>query len=359
MSAVDVPPSKMTAPSANYTPYDFRVGYDHRVDVTHINDPKSFYVRAADIEDLLKFIEIPGHEVSANEIKLGQRVIYKSKILKKFVRGVIHKIKTKTGKVKCNMFAVDYGCCDNSVSVKLIHHPDNKSEPQNQCPGLATHCRLHLCEPKGETFSDEVIDTMKHLVGSYTATINVQSKSNDQLVVELITVDCPRDVATMLGLIGLTTLTKGPYTVNRLTYSTADLKLTQTLKYKHKELKVGDILHVRVQSGTSVSGFYVADINDFKMLRRAEPSFSQYCKSRYMKDEDFVPGRPCAVKLDNLDQYQRAIIKEVLPNSMAVLKLVDWVYAKVWEQRVEEQYKNQLFRKVYWDHCQAITYKHI
>ncbi|KAJ8727583.1 hypothetical protein PYW07_001702 [Mythimna separata] len=342
MSELAAPSSEMTVPGMNNIIYDFMVGYDYKVDVTHINDPKSFFVRAADVDDLLKFIERPGLKVSASEIKLGQRVIYKSNILNRFVRGVIHQIKIKKEKVRCNMFAVDYGCRENSVSIKLIYQPHSKTEPHSQCPGMATHCRLHLCEPKGETFSNEVIDTMKHLVGSHTATINVQSKSNDQLVVELITVDCPRDVATMLGLIGLTTLTKGPYTVNRLTHSTQALKLTQTLKFKHKELKVGDVLHVRVQSGSSASGFYVADINDFKTLRRAEASFSQYCKGRHMKDEDFVPGRPCAVKLDNLGQYERAIIKEVHPNSKAVLKLVDWVYVTLLDKRMEEQYKNQL-----------------
>lgn len=289
--------------------------------MTHINDPKSFFVRAAYIEELLECIERPGPGVSANEIHLGQKVVYESQTQKKFVRGDIRFMDSEG---RCDIYAMDYGCFDKSVSVKDIHHLDSRAEPQNRCPGLATHCQLHLCEPKGETFSDEVIRTMKDLVGSHTASINVTSKRSDQLVVELITVDCPRDVASMLGLVGLTTLTKGQFTVNRLTRSTAALKLTTALKYKHKQLKVGDVINARVQSGTSVTGFYVADVNDFKMLRREEPSFSLYCKNRRLKDEDFVPGKPCAVKLDNLDQYERAIIKEVRPYSTALLELVDW-----------------------------------
>uniref|UniRef100_A0A2A4JY36 Tudor domain-containing protein n=1 Tax=Heliothis virescens TaxID=7102 RepID=A0A2A4JY36_HELVI len=311
----------------NLNPYDFTVGTYHSVDVTHINNPQSFYVRTIEARDIIDRIEKPDPEpISADRINLGQRVVYKSNVLDKYVRGNICSIKIDE-EITCDVFAIDYGCFDKSVLQKDIHDPDKNSEPENQSPGLAIHCRLNLCEPKDEEFPQEVIDAMKFFVGEHTATIIVKATTSDQLTVELRTVDSPRDIATMLGLLHYTTFFKVLPSVSRFS-NTADESgpsyLTHIMKYKHRTLNVGDVLHVRVQSGTSLSGFYVAEMQEFKQMVSDASNFAHYCKGRTMSDEDIVPGRPCAVRVQDPDKYERAIIKTVEPDRKAIVQLVDW-----------------------------------
>lgn len=313
-------------------PYDFTVGTNHSVDVTHINHPHSFYVRTVEVRDIMDKIEKPDpQQISADRINLGQRVVYKSNVLDKYVRGNICSIQINE-EITCDVFAIDYGFFDKSVLLKNIHDPDKNSEPENQIPGLAIHCQLNLCDPKTEEFPKEVIDAMKFFVGQprdgkHSATIIVNATTNEKLTVELMTVDSPRDIATMLVLLDYTTLLKVLPSVSRFT-NTADVAgpahLSHIIKYKHRTLNVGDVLHVRVQSGTSLSGFYVAEMQEFKQMISDASNFAQHCKGRTMSDEDIVPGRPCAVRVQDPDTYERAIIKQVKESDRkALVQLVD------------------------------------
>ncbi|CAB3254141.1 unnamed protein product [Arctia plantaginis] len=271
----------------------FNPGTIHRVEVTHINNPKSFYVQLASLSEDIMLLEGRGNPINVEDIKIAKHVIYKSKTLNKYVRGVIECVLFKETSASCTVYALDYGCRDKRVSSKRIFLP----EMDIDCPPMALHCQLHLCEPKELEFEEDVIDAMKFFIGKHTAKMTIIYRAVDKLTVELKTLECPDDVATTLGLLNFTTLTSYDNEVNRFQAATSKSKF---VTYKAKNVKVGDKLCVRVQSGDTAGNLQ----NVFAAQ---------------------IDGRGCGVRVGEPPKFERAyVIKVTKPGAKALVKLIDW-----------------------------------
>lgn len=293
---------------------NFCIGAIHFVKVTHINDPKSFYICLSSVYEDVKLLEVQGNQICSSAIQLGKQVIYKSRILKKYVRGVIQVIDRGSYYV----FAMDYGCMDKYVPLNDIY----SLATDIQCPALAFHCQLDLCEPKGDKFDDNAIEAMKFFVGKHTGKITIMSKSMRKFSVKLNTVECSDDVSTMLALLHCTTLTSCTNTVNRFT---AGPLSPQTLKYKYRDFKIGDQVRVIVQSGDTIDSFYVIEASEFKKYITSKPDFTKYCKEQKIVDivSAVEQKRSCGVRLAT-GEYERAIILNVTDQyTKAIVKLID------------------------------------
>ncbi|CAB3226128.1 unnamed protein product [Arctia plantaginis] len=298
----------------------FNPGTIHRVEVTHINNPKSFYVQLASLSEDIMLLEGRGNPINVEDIKIAKHVIYKSKTLNKYVRGVIECVLFKETSASCTVYALDYGCRDKRVSSKRIFLP----EMDIDCPPMALHCQLHLCEPKELEFEEDVIDAMKFFIGKHTAKMTIIYRAVDKLTVELKTLECPDDVATTLGLLNFTTLTSYDNEVNRFQAATSKSKF---VTYKAKNVKVGDKLCVRVQSGDTARGFYVADIRDYDRYIKDQPYFNKYCSLQNLQNvfAAQIDGRGCGVRVGEPPKFERAyVIKVTKPGAKALVKLIDW-----------------------------------
>ncbi|KAH9640631.1 hypothetical protein HF086_000575 [Spodoptera exigua] len=297
-------------------PIQFHVGHEYRVIITHFTNPKNIYVRSETYEDI-RAIEAPGRDAIHIPIN-NQRIIYKSKTLGKLVRGRICHI-SNDAKAKCDIFAIDYGCLDTGVKIKDIY-PLNLKIPDSNCPELAVHCQLHICEPKEDDFDLDIQEKMKIFFGDGPAMMHVVNKTKDSLVVEILPLGSAYDMSQLLVMYDLTVFSK-PKKVNK-NYSSTKSKVTLVLNYEPKKLSVGDILVGKVVSGESLANFYFSEINDSSQSVE-KMNLAAYCKDKSMAHLNMVIGEPCAVEMDG-NCYERAIIRSVnTKESTATLFLVD------------------------------------
>ncbi|CAG5033304.1 unnamed protein product [Parnassius apollo] len=261
-------------------------------------------------------IQARGNKLEISNLQLQMLIIYKSKILKCYCRGQILHINKSDDNAKCDIFAIDYGCVEKSISVRRIYHPQHKLN----IPPLASHCQLADCKSKEEVWSSEVVDAMKYFVGEERAKIVVRGRTPDKLIVELIN-SCPDDIATMLALTGYTTLGYSQNIISRIPTLSKEKHY-----YTYKELKEGDTLHVRIQSGKDLHSFYVAQIDDYKKYIKERENLTWYSKEKHsLQPEDMKENKPISVFVSQLGRYERAIIKQItVPEDKALVQLVDW-----------------------------------
>lgn len=292
----------------------------HRVDVTHINNPKSFYVQLVSVSEDVPLLEGRGNPITTQDIRIGTHVVYKSKTLNKYARGIIEFILFKETSTYCTIFAQDYGCRDKRVSSKRMYLPDLEIE----CPPMALHCKLHLCEPKGADFEEDVIDAMKFFIGKHTAKMTIVYLDMEKYTVELKTLECPDDVATTLSLLNFTSYSSSNEDVTR---RHGGPSASDFVAFKAKIVKVGDKLCARVQSGDTVRGFYIADVRDYNHYVKDEPYFTKYCNIQTLQNvfAAQIDGRACGVRVGQAPKYERAyVIKVTKPGAKALVKLIDW-----------------------------------
>ncbi|XP_022829111.1 uncharacterized protein LOC111358278 [Spodoptera litura] len=297
-------------------PTEFHIGHEYRVVITHFTNPKNIYVRSATYKNI-RAIETPRIDAVHTPVN-NQRIIYKSKTLGKLVRGRICRISEEANPT-CDIFAIDYGCMDTGVKIKNIH-PLNLKIPHSNCPGLAVHCQLHVCEPKGDDFEPDIKEKMNLFFGDGPAMMHVVNKTKDALVVEIMPLGSVYDLSHLLVLYDLTVFSK-PRKVNK-TYSSTKSKMTLILNYKPKKLRVGDILLGKVVGGDSLNNFYFSEISDSDQSKE-NIDVSAYCKDKSTDHLNMVIGEPCAVEIDG-NCFERAVIKAVNNKEhTATLFLVD------------------------------------
>ncbi|CAH1647754.1 unnamed protein product [Spodoptera littoralis] len=297
-------------------PIQFHVGHEYKVIITHFTNPKNIYFRS-DVHEDIRAIETPGKDVVHTPVN-NQNIIYKSKILDKLVRGRICHISDEANPT-CDIFAIDYGCMDTGVEIKNIH-PLNLNVPDSNCPGLAVHCQLHICEPTEDDFGPGIQEKMKIFLGDGPPMIHVVNKTQDTLVVEIMPFCGAYDLSQMLVLYGLAVFSKPKKVKN--TFSSTKSKVTLVLNYEPKKLRVGDILLGKVIGGDSINNFYFCEINDNGQSKEII-DLSAYCKDKSTDNLNMIIGEPCAVEIDG-NCYERAIIRAVNSKECsATLFLVD------------------------------------
>ncbi|XP_068617928.1 uncharacterized protein [Battus philenor] len=295
---------------------DFDIGSSTWVDITHINNPHSFYVRPTTYRKYLPVLHASGQRIAAAEVRLQMNIVYKSKTLKCYCRGQIVYVNEDNDSLTCDIFAVDHGFLEKNILLRRIYHPFYKVN----LPPLAFHCQLADCKSLSDVWSSDSVDAMKFFIGEERAKLVIRGKSYDKLVVELRN-SCPDDIATMLALTEYTILGYDNNVINR----EPSLELDKQY-YTFKELQIGDTLHVRLQSGKNLNSFYVALIDDYNDYIKEVENLSIYSKKQCsLRLEDMTVNKPISVYAPDLERYERGIIKTVsVSDEKAKVKLVDW-----------------------------------
>ncbi|XP_063829424.1 uncharacterized protein LOC135078798 [Ostrinia nubilalis] len=295
----------------------YEIGSAHWVDVTHINNPHSFYVRPTFCRRYLPKINDFIENTLPDEMIVGSIVIYKSKVLQCYVRGRIMFVKTENDVTTCDFYALDFGCFEKQIPWNKTRQPCIDTI---DVPPLALHCQLADCKPFDETWSMRAIESMKFFVGKERARMLIRGKTPDALIVELVN-SCPEDIATMLALSGDTTLGYSDNMISRFSQTEPEKHY-----YTYKEYDCGSTLTVRVQAGDSLEGFYVAEVKDYTVYFNDRENFTYFCKiQKDLEPDDVKEDMAVAVLTMANGKYERGHIKEVNKQEEKVtVLLVDW-----------------------------------
>ncbi|KAJ0174203.1 hypothetical protein K1T71_010349 [Dendrolimus kikuchii] len=320
---------------------DFQIRQCYWVNVTHINNPHDFYVRTLGVTKYLKDLEKKGDPVTLQDLTVTPIVIYKSKILKKYVRGKINGV-TKdevNSSPMFNFFAIDYGCVDNKVSINMIWLPLCKSNIEP----LAIPCKLHLCMPNGKEWLEQDIEGMKILVGNESAQIRICGIDAQVYIVELYS-GGPDDVSTLMMYTGCSNFGYINQTVNKI-----DSIKPAKQYFKTKQLRVGEELHVRVLNGRSLKSFYVAQINDYSQYIQSLNDFKDYCKRQNSPEFDEICiGHSYGVYLIGENSYERGVVKKIDKNKQKLdMLLID----KGNEVTIPYEHLKILKKQIYYELC--------
>lgn len=298
------------------TENNFEVGSSNWVDVTHINNPHSFYVRPTAYRSYLPFLQAYGDKINQSDLKIQATVVFKSENKKNVFRGQILFIEGAGDEVKCDILAKDYGFIEKSVPLVNVMYPEHNVD----IPMSVLHCQLADCKPDAEIWTEKTIEAMKFYVKDERAKMNVRGKIEDKLLVELIN-SCPDDIATLLALTGYSTLGYGENFISRQT-----VPQPEKYFYTQKQLNIGDVLHVRVQSGTSLDDFYVAEIKDYKRYLNERDNVTYFSKKQpSLNIDDLKQNTLVSIYYDITNNYERGLIKKVtVPDTKAMVQLVDW-----------------------------------
>lgn len=296
---------------------NFDVGSSSWVDVTHINNPHSFYVRPTAYRSFLPLLQSHDEQIDRADVMIQATVIFKSATKDgNYVRGKILFMEESEDQIKCDILATDYGFIEKSVTLLNIWKPKYDVD----IPITVLHCQLADCKPLDDVWTEKTTEAMAYYVKDERAKMEVRGKIADKLLVQLVN-SCPDDIATLLALTGHSTLGYGENVISRQTVPTAEKCF-----YTYKVLNVDDVLHVRVQSGTSVDNFYVAEINDYKRYLNERNNVTYFSKKqRSLNTDDLKIDTLVNVYHHTNGYYERGLIKKVtVPNSKAVVQLMDW-----------------------------------
>lgn len=295
---------------------DLKITECYWVVVTHINSPHDFYVRIFGLTKFLRDLEKKGDPVTLQDLTVNQIVIYKSKTLKKYVRGKINSItKAEDSSPRFNFFAVDYGCVDSNISINRIWLPLCKTNVEP----LAIMCKLHLCMPNGSNWSEKDTEAMKMFVGNGTAKVRITGRDGKVYIVELYS-GGPDDVSTLLMYTGSSNFGFICQSINKI-----DRPKPLKQYFSGKQLNVDEKYHVRVLNGKSLKNFYVALIDDFKQYKQNLNDFKDYCRrQRSPKFDDICIGYTYGVYMIADNCYERGVIKKInVKNEKLDVFLVD------------------------------------
>ncbi|XP_039763111.1 uncharacterized protein LOC120635966 [Pararge aegeria] len=309
----------------------FHVNTEHLVNITHINNPHDFYVRNVKYMHVVLKIENLKRLPPACSVKMDEIVLFDmdtDSSTTRYARGQVRNIEEIVHSVICTLSAIDYGFFVK-VPLECIYKCDNLVLV---LPPLAYKCRLAHCDKKGDSWG-LAIDAFK----SYVSTIEhtkmlIQGQIADKLIVKLGKTE-KEDLATILSYTSFTRLAGVPDKINGLQPTAAALPINLS-GYTLKDRKTNVKLQVTVLSGSSLQDFYVAEINDYKQYIESREKFAKYAIQEPKCEEGTLKkGDNICIK-DFLNMYERAIIKEVLDPTKALVFMVDK------GQEVPVHYKN-------------------
>lgn len=296
---------------------NFEVGSKTWVGVTHINNPQSFFVRIRILDQHMGVVEQRGTSISPLDIYPQVKVLYKSRIEDKYVRGKVFFIDTAEQDMKCDIFAIDYGFFEKEIPLQDICTIGNARD--HEIPPLAVHCQLANCFPFRGKWCKDATPSLKHYVGKERALLTVTEKRSDVCVVELQN-SCPDDLAKMMAYAGCSNFGYNENAVSRFGAPQVEKHV-----FIHKDLKLGDTLHVRVQSGNDTSGFFVADKKDYKVYLNERVNFSYFSdRLEALSANNLQVGKHVAAFMHSTCKYERGIIREVVGEDKVRVQLVDW-----------------------------------
>nr|XP_026500685.1 uncharacterized protein LOC113404126 [Vanessa tameamea] len=303
----------------NFDITKFDIKTDHWVHVVHIINPHNFYVRPTKYNAFIQKLELIKPTIKPSSVSEHDFVIYNMDQKgqeAKYARGKIFNGSNENCD-KFNIFALDYGYFHRSVPKE---HLWQCNQNLSKIPPLALFCQLANCAALGgNDWSEESIDAFKYYVKNERARMIIIDKTFDKLVVELINSN-PSDIATLMALTGYSTLGYVHNAISRM-----PTIVPEKLYFKFKNININEMLHVRVQSGRSLNAFYVAEVNDYQNYITEYDTITYYTKKEpKLIKEKFKLNTPMCIKND-LGKYERAIIKDIIvPETKAIVKLVDW-----------------------------------
>ncbi|CAH2103334.1 unnamed protein product [Euphydryas editha] len=298
----------------------FDVQTVHWVNVTHIIDPHDFYVRPTRYYLFIKKLETSQPLIKPSSLNEYDVVIYnidRSSNNIRYGRGRICNKHIIGNTFKYDILAIDYGYFHTMVPEECIWECN---EDLLRIPPLALHCQLANCTVSGGNIWNKTsIDAFKSYVGNEKAKMIILDKIFDKLIIELRNSN-PDDIATLMALTGYSTM---GYVHNAITRISTIVQ--KKMFFTYKSININDSLHVRVQSGTSLEAFYVADINDYHIFLKERENITYYAKQESkLPEEQFKVNTLVCVKND-LNKYDRGIITKIITSdSRAIVKLVDW-----------------------------------
>ncbi|XP_046977126.1 uncharacterized protein LOC124543113 [Vanessa cardui] len=298
----------------------FDIKTDHWVQVIHIINPHNFYVRPTKYREFIQKLELIKPTIKPSSVSEHDFVIYNMDQTgqeAKYARGKICYPSNKNCNDKFNIFALDYGYFHRAIPKENLWECHQNL---SKIPPLALFCQLANCAAlSGNDWSEDSIDAFKYYVNNERARMIILDKTFDKLVVELINSN-PGDIATLMALTGYSTLGYVHNVISRM-----PTVVPQKIYFKFKNINIDEILHVRVQSGKSLNAFYVAEVNDYQNYIKEYDTITYYTKKEpKLIEEKFKLNAPVCIKND-LGKYERAIIKDIIvPETKAIVKLVDW-----------------------------------
>lgn len=290
----------------------FDVGSSFEARPTHLLNPHNFYVLPLAHQNLAYEIQRPGGMYQKEDLKVNKIVIYFCQGLNGYVRGTIQHI-AEDG--KCTIFALDNGFVEKNVGVERIFHPVHDAALYT--PGLARQCELDMCMPINDEFAQDALEAFRHYVGNEKLHLIVRGMNGEKMRV-IVYNSNPEDVATLLSMTQHTAIVAPNARLNE--------SWQLTLDWKHHELEEDQTLHVRVQYGSSLSGFFVCTQGDYRDYLKNRVAFSSYCRSEpQIPYKYFVRGKPVGVMEHDGEPFERAIIVDVINvGYRAKVKLIDW-----------------------------------
>lgn len=300
----------------------FEVDSSMWVTVTHVNNPHSFYVRIRVLEELMNAVQQPGTYIQSKDLYPQILVLYESRISGIYVRGKIICINNLEQEVTCNIFAIDNGYYEQNIPVHKIRNSFDNSL-LNEIPPLANQCALTHCFPKqGKEWSDDATSSLIFFLGEERTWLTVTGKRLGAFVVELVG-SCSVKMSMLMAYAECSIL--GNF-CNANSHSVSVLGLPEPEKryFTFKDVKQGDTIQVRVQSGKDLNGFYVAEKNDHEFYLNQRSNITSFSsRSDRLTIDDIHVNDAVAVMLPT-NYYERAIIREVLETEKVRVQLVDW-----------------------------------
>ncbi|XP_046977330.1 uncharacterized protein LOC124543234 [Vanessa cardui] len=302
-------------------PNSFDTDFIHLVELTHILNPFDFYVRPVKYKSIIQDWESMETKIKPARFNIQDLVIFNLGYLRggrKYIRGRITRISKVNNFLTCDVFAIDYGFKEKSIPMEYVWEC---SQELANIPPLAYNCRLANCypmEPRG--FTSETNEAIKDFIGGEPVKMKFLGKKPNKILVDLINSN-KESIAILLAIDGYSTIGLSSDEMAR-----NPIIRGKRIYFHFKELKIGETLHVRVQSGNSLNGFYVARVSDYNKHLQEIDIISFYARRESsLLPLHLVTGRLVCVKIDKENKYERAFIKKVTkPNESAIVQLVDW-----------------------------------
>ncbi|XP_045458218.1 uncharacterized protein LOC123668528 [Melitaea cinxia] len=299
----------------------FEVESMHWVEVTHIIDPFTFYIRLNKYKSFIQILESMEPTTKCTCLNLHDLVIFNmghSCGARKYIRGRISSILTGDDFMECEIFAIDYGFSEKLIPIEYIWEC---SQDLAKTPPLAYDCQLANCYPiRSEFFSLDTVNAFRYYASIEPIKMKVLGKKPHKLLVDLI-ISIPESIATLLAIGGYSML---GYYYDPIAWS--PIVGQKRMFFNFKKLTVDEIIHVKYLSGDSTREFHVAEVSDFKKHLNEVDFISFYARREFsLSPVHLIEGTLVCVKIDDKNIYERAFIKKVTkPKESAIVQLVDW-----------------------------------
>lgn len=236
------------------------------VDVTHIRNPSSFYVRPCIYSEFLPALQVDTGK-KATELSKQSVVLFKS-TLHSWVRGYILK-KNKRAESYV-IFAMDYGFTEKSVQTSDIH--EICCSYVLRVPPLAVWCSLTQCQPKEKYWSDSAINMFKEHVDMLPCHVILHETSCSRAqYVEFI---LPTQIGKILVMFGVSTAVVGSNL-----FVAIKKPFTKQLYYRHPKLTSYHSYHVILTHKVNDRIFFVTLVNDYEKFCKRKAEFLKFANT--------------------------------------------------------------------------------